>query len=71
MAKKNNVFPHVSIHDLFELICYNLAQYSYLIKNYQPIQNITDYNTFVDVVANQFQSFSKNIRTQIGELRKH
>jgi len=70
MAKKNNVFPNVNIPDLFELLCYNLAQYSYLIKNYQPIQNITDYNTFVDVVANQFQSFSKNIRTQIGELRK-
>lgn len=70
MAKKNNVFPHVSIHDLFELVCYNLAQYSYLIKNYQPIQNITDYNVFVDIVANQFQNFSKNIRARIGELKK-
>ncbi len=55
-----NVKTTLSNSDLLDLICYNLAQFSYLMQNYYHTQQITDYQEFVDIVARRIQIDAQN-----------
>ena len=53
--KVKNYNKNLSSTDLFEIICYNLAQFSHLEQRYQTVYNITDFDTLVDIMATRTQ----------------
>ena len=60
--KVKNYNKNLSSTDLFEIICYNLAQFSHLEQRYQTVYNITDFDTLVDIMATRTQVEKKKFK---------
>ena len=70
MKRKKNTNQSKSIDEMLDLICYNLAQYQYLAKRYQLVQNLTDFDTFLNIATERTQQDAQIKRYQLGELKK-
>ncbi len=67
MATAKNINKNLSTTDLLDLICYNLAQFSYAKKRFSNVKNETDYNVFFDIVVDRVQQTAFK---QIQEIKK-
>lgn len=70
MKQQNNTTPSINVNETLDLICYNLAQYQYLVKRYQLVQNLTDFDTFLNIATERAQKYAQTMRYQLGELKK-
>ena len=70
MKQQKNTTPSINVDETLDLICYNLAQYQYLVKRYQLVQNLTDFDTFLNIATERAQKYAQTMRYQLGELKK-
>lgn len=68
MAKNKN--KKLTITDLVNLMCYNLAQFSFLEKKYTPLKNCTDYTSILNSLGLQIQINSKKMSQKAQTLKK-
>lgn len=57
-----------SVSNIVDLICYNLAQFSYLMMNYQQTQKITDYQEFSNLLTDIIQADAQKRQQQLKKL---
>ena len=55
MPTPKNINKKLSEADLLQLICYNLAQFSYARKRFASLKNETDYNEFLNTLVERIQ----------------
>lgn len=67
MTKKKvkNYNKNLSTSDLYEIICYNLAQFSHLEQRYRTVQGITDFDSLVDIMATRIQDEAQRRKEKI------
>ena len=62
MNKIPNHHKNLSIQEMFDLICYNLAQYDHVYKtDYEPLKDITSMTECIDIYTTQLQNQAKEV----------
>lgn len=68
MPTPKNINKKLSEADLLQLICYNLAQFSYARKRFASLKNETDYNEFLNTLVERIQQIALGQAKEIKQL---
>ncbi len=64
-------FSHknLSIQEMFDLICYNLAQYNHVYQtDYSPFENISTLSEYIDFYTNELQKQAKEVYEYMSKI---
>ena len=65
MAKQHN--KKLTPHDMLDAICYNLSQFAFLEKKYQPALQMTSYDDFLNLMTSNLQEEAKKRKAKLKE----